>query len=421
MNEQEKWMDYLEQLRRPFIKLARLRFLQPDGSTAFAVDSNEQNPLSKTFIADGEIQVNLQNGQRRGFSATLDNVDEQFSYNVNRVWFGSEIALDEGLILSDGSDYYIQQGIFLANEPVEDIEPGRHTMSFNMVDKWANLDGTLSGNLEGTYEVAVGTFIFDPIVALLSEDRGNGLPVDVTTPIFTDYYNDLTQQLPDGTSVAITDSPYTLRIEGGSTKADVILGLAGMVNAWVGYDSSGALRIDASQDDIIDADKPVLWRFSQDEAQLLGLSYSINNSEVYNDYIVIGQMLDDNSQPGARAQNWDAASDTNIGQIGYKTYHDSGNNFATVQQCSDYAEWMLKRVTVLKKTVSVRCSQLMHLRENELIELIRSDKEGSPIERHLIQGFSRPLVGTEPMTINCISTADFPTATITEWPPKAEG
>lgn len=417
MTDAEKRIDYLKMLRRPFHKLCRLRFLNPDGSTAFAVDNNPHNRLSRAFIADGSITVNLQNGQRRSASVTLDNVDGDFSYNLNRVWFGDEIALDEGLVLSNGEEYYIQQGIFLANSPTEIIEPGKNLMQYSLVDKWANLDGTLFGHLEGTYEVPVGTSIFDPITAILALDRGNGRPVDNVTPIYTEYYNSLTQELPDGSTVSLIESPYTLTIDGeGGSYADVILGLSAMVNAWIGYDSSGALRIDPSQDDILDTNKAVLWQFSQDEAQLLGLAYTYKNSEVYNDYIVVGEMLDDYSQPAGRAQNLDPSSDTNVYEIGRKTIRYNAAGYATSKQCQDLAEWKLKRSTVLQKAVSASTSQILHLAENELITVVRTDKPGSPVERHLIQGFSRPLAGNGPMTISAISVADFPLATISTWP-----
>lgn len=413
----EKILDYMKQLRTPYTKRCRLRFLQPDGSTAFALDNNPQNRKSRAFIADGTISVNLQNGKRRAASVVLANVDGEFDYNVNKVWFGQEIALDEGLVLSNGEDFYIQQGVFLVETPTEAVQPSQRLMTYNLVDKWANLDGTLFGNLESTYEVPLGTNIFMPIAALLSEDRGNGRPIDYVTPVFTEYYNNMTQTLPDGTVVNMTDSPYTLRVDSDSgTRATVILGLSEMVNAWVGYDQTGALRIEPSQDDILDSSKPVLWRFSLEEAEILGATYTVKNTDVYNDYIVIGELLSDNTQPAGRATNQDPASDTNVNIIGRKTIRQSAAGYATKQQCEDLAVWKLKRATALQKAVSISCVQMFHITENAIVEIVRSDKQGSPVERHLIQGFSRPLASTGAMTISAVSVADFPVATVTGWP-----
>lgn len=408
---------YMATLREPFQKLCRLRFLQPDGSTAFSLDNNPKNRRSGAFVADGSISVNLQSGKRRTATVTLSNLDGSFDYNVNTVWFGTEIAIDEGLILPDGEEYYIQQGVFLIENPTESIRPGNRVATYNLVDKWANLDGTLFGNLESTYEVPSGTNIFQPINAILALDKGNGQPVDRVTPVYTEYYNSKSQALPDGSTASIINAPYTLRVDSDNgTYADVILGLAGMVNAWIGYDQTGALRIDPSQDDILDTNKPVLWQFSMDKVTFLGADYTVKNTEVYNDYIVIGELLDDNSQPAGRATNMDPRSDTNVQTIGRKTFRMSAPGFGTDQQCQDLAVWKLKRSSALQKAITISCSQIFHIEENSLVSIVRTDKPGSPVERHLVMGFTRPLVATGEMQINAVSVQDFVTATVTSWP-----
>lgn len=399
---------YLDSLRKPFQKLVRLRFLNPDGSTAFVLDNDPLNRMATAFLSSGELRCNLQNGQRRTASVTLSNVGQQFDYSINSLWFGQEVALDEGMILPNGEEIYFQEGIFLLETPQDELRPEERTITYNLVDKWANLDGTLFGNLESTYEVPLGTNVFQSITALLSEDKGNGIPVDRVSPVYTDYYNGKTQQLPDGTTVSVTDSPYTLRIDSDSgTIADVVLGLTGMLNAWVGYDNTGALRVDPSQDDLLDTAKPVAWQFRFEDFSFLGATYTIKNTEVYNDYIVVGEQLDDYTQPHGRATNTNQQSDTNVQTVGRKTIRESRAGFATNQQCQDLADWMLKRSSILQKSISISCSQILHINENELVEIIRTDKPGSPVERHLIMGFSRPLNGTEQMTIDAVSVNDL--------------
>lgn len=409
------YLDYLNMLRKPFQKLCRLRFLQPDGSTAFMLDNNAKGERAGTFIANGSINHNWQNGVRTSATVTLDNMDSEYDYNYTNVWFGQEIALDEGLILSDGvTEFYIQQGIFLISNPTEGVQPNSRTAQYNLVDKAAALDGTLGGNLDGTYQVNVGTNIFVPIAALLAEDKGNGYPVDRVAPIFTEYYNSMTQGLPDGSTASMVLSPYTLTIDGtDGTIWDVVSGLTGMVNAWVGYDESGALRVDPSQDDILDGDKPIAWAFSMDEAELLGMSYEVKNTEVYNDYIVVGEQLSDYSQPKGRAQIFDPRSPVDINVIGRKTIRVSQSGFGTDTQCRDYAEWMVKRSSVLQRAVTIDCSQILHIRGNQLVTICRTDKRGNPVERHLVQSFSRPLTWNGQMQISATSVNDLATATVT--------
>lgn len=414
----DRQKDYLKQLRTSFVKLCRLRFLNPNGTTAFALDNNPKNKRSKTFIASGSVTANLQNGQRLSATVTLDNANLEYETAVNKVWFGQKVALDEGLVLSNGTEYYRQTGVFVIDNPQEKIDPKTRTVTYRLLDKWAELDGTLGGKLDGTYEVPVGTNIFEPITALLTEDRGNGQVLDDVPPVYTEYYNGKTQELTDGTTAYMTDTPYTLTVNAdGGTVAQVILGLAGMVNAWVGYDNTGRLRIDPSQDDILDTNKPVLWRFTPEEAQLLGLAYTVKKEDVYNDYIIVGEMLDDYAQPGGRATNLDPRSDTNVNLIGRKTKYESASGYATDTQCRDLAEWKLKRSSILQKAVSISCIQMMHIDLNSLVEVVRTDKPGNPVERHLIQGYTRPLAYSGAMTINAVSTADLPVATVTDpWP-----
>lgn len=418
MGMSEDYMRYLNALRGPFVKLCRLRFLNPDGSTAFALDNNAMGARSGAFVQDGSVSVNLQNGQRRQASVTLSNVDGTYDYSVNKLWFGQEIALDEGLILPDGREFYLPQGVFVVSTPTEEFRPGQRTVTLTLLDKWAMLDGTLFGNLDGTYQANVNTDIFDGIRSVLGIDRGNGVKVDRVPAVFTEFYNGKTQTLQNGSVVALTKSPYTLTVDSeDGSYADVILGFAAMVNAWVGYDPSGALRIDPSQDDILDTTKPVLWTFSPEETQLLGATYTVKNTEVFNDIIIMGEALDSEPQAAGRATNLDPASDTNIyTSLGRRTKRESAAGYYTDKQCEDLAVWKLKRMSVLQKSVDISCGQMFHIRENDLVLLTRPDKPGAPQERHLIMGFQRPLAQTGEMTISAVSVNDFATATVTGWP-----
>ena len=247
------------------------------------------------------------------------------------------------------------------------------------------------------------------MASVLQLDRGNGLPVDEFSPVFTDYYNGKTQLLPDGTTVPLTDTPYTLRVDSEEgTYADILLGLNDMLVGVIGYDATGRLRIEPSQDDLNDADKEVLWDFTPTEKQFLGATYTVLNSQVYNDVIVQGEAQDDYSQPYGRAQNTNLASKMNIyGALGIRTKRISGAGYYTNRQCEDRAAWELKRQCVLKNSVTIESGQIFHIQENKLVTIRRTDKPGEPVERHLVTGFSRPIGQTGSMTINATSVEDI--------------
>lgn len=421
MNAQQKYQLYLQTLKTDYTKVAKLEFLAPDGSVMFAIDNNPLNRRGGAFIQDGSISVNLQNGQRRKATVKLSNLTGEYDFNINNIWFGQQIRLQEGLILPTGEPYYIPQGVFYAASPEEIFRPRDKSVSFTLYDKWAYLDGTLFGNLEGIYEVPLNSNIFTAIRAILELDRGNGIPVDATPPLFTDYYNGKNVELPSGETVPVTNTPYTYRTDEDGTYSDVVEEMNTMLAGWIGYDTTGRLRLDPSQDDILDNSKPVLWDFTPAEKEFLGATYEVKSADVYNDIIILGEALEDSPQAKGRATNQDPRSDTNIfGALGKRTLIKSASGYYADQQCEDLAAWWLKRYAVLTKSVSISSKQMFHIEENNLVTIRRLDKPGAPVERHLVTGFTRPLGQRGEMTIQATSVEDFPIATITKLPGEEE-
>lgn len=412
----ERYLSYLAALRTDFTKIAKLEFLNRDGSVAFALDNDPKNRRSGAFLQSGEISCNLNNGMRRQASVTLSNLDGEFEFAVNHIWYGTQLRLSEGLILPDGSEYLIPQGVFEIEQPNEHYNPGEKTTTWRLVDKWANLDGSLGGNLEGAYSIAAGTNIFTAMASLLRLGRfdmasNSPDPIDPVTPIFTGWYNGKTQTLTDGTTASLTDAPYDYLSGDEGSLADVLLGLAEMLAAWIGYNAAGRLVVDPSQDDISDLTKPVAWDFTTDEKQLLNVETTAKKSEVYNDLIVVGDTNDAGATARGRAQNRDIASDTCISRIGLKTQRIHMANYYADAICMDYAMWKLKRAAVLQKTVNIECTQMFHIQENSIVTIRRDDKPGSPVERHLVQGWTRPIGQTGTMILNAVSVMDYPEIT----------
>lgn len=413
----ERFLDYLEALKTDFVKLARLEFLNRDGTVAFVMDNDPKNRRSGAFLQSGEITCNLQNGIRRTASVTLSNLDGDYDFSVNKIWFGMQVRLSEGLLLPDGTEYYIPQGVFEIEQPNEQYKPDGNSVTYRLVDKWANLDGSLGGNLDGAYSVQAGTNILQAMASLLRLGRfdmanNSRNPIDPVLPLMTSYYNDKTQTLTDGTVVNLVDAPYDFVSDEDGTIADVVLGLGEMLAALVGYNQTGRLVVDPSQDDIEDLTKPVLWDFSADEKQLLHVEYEVKKGDVFNDLIVVGDTSDTGYTARGRVQNRDISSDTCISRIGLKTKRMHAENYYSDDICVARAEWELKRAAVLPKTVAIECTQMFHIVENGIVTIRRDDKPGAPVERHVVQGFTRPIGQTGPMTINAVSVMDYPEITV---------
>lgn len=414
--------EYLKALNKPFRKLAKIEFLNPDGTVAFALDNQRRKfgKQSSAFIQSGSLNVAMNNGQRRKATITLANLDGEFDYNVNNLWFGQQIRLSMGMVLPSGKEFYLPQMVGEIATPSFAFTPSMKTATFPLVDKWARLDGTLGGILPAHHRVENGADIFDAISQLLklsifdytSETDDIALQVDNILPIFTQYYNDKYYQNSQGDSgttgtLSYLKTPYTIESPTGTTLAQLILDLNACLVGLIGYDATGALRLDASQDDVDDSQKPVMWHFTPKNSILCAVSESVQNTKVYNDVLICGQGLTGYEVWG-RAQNVDAKSDTNIFRIGQRTYYESRAEYWNSQQCADLATYLLKRKTVLQKSVNITCGQMFHLIENNLITVERVDKVGAPVERHLINSFTIPIGETGNMTINAISVNDIP-------------
>ena len=103
-------------------KLAKLEFLNDDNTIAFVVDNTYKRGYggyttgSRAFLQDGSLSVSLQNGKRRQASIVFENLDNEFDYSISQ-WVGQRIRLSMGLILPDGSPYYLPQGVFYVDSP----------------------------------------------------------------------------------------------------------------------------------------------------------------------------------------------------------------------------------------------------------------------------------------------------------------
>ena len=402
------YQDYINLLRKPHMNISRLEFLDEDGAVAFALDNNPKNARSKAYIQGGSLTVNLQNGIRRRATVKFGNADKLYDFDINKMWFGQQIRLMEGVLFPNGEEYLLPQGVFYLQSPNMAENPVDQTATYQLVDKWAYLDGTLHGNLEGIYNVPRNSNIFSAISSILALPRGiNNVPVDSTQPIFTTYYNGQNVTLPDGTSLSVLLTPYEYYCESDNgTYAEVILELNKMLVGWIGYDRAGALRIDAGTEDLDDAIKPIVWEFTPSRSDYLGSTYNVKDTETYNHVVVIGEPLSDYGTPKGEATDTALNSVTNVyGTIARKTKRIADANYYTDDQCQALAEWYLKRYTIVSKSITIQSPPIFHLNENEIVTIENPDT--GERTKYLVTGYSRPIASVGSMTINATSVKDL--------------
>ena len=406
-------------------KLAKLEFLNDDNTIAFVVDNTYKRGYggyttgSRAFLQDGSLSVSLQNGKRRQASIVFENLDNEFDYSISQ-WVGQRIRLSMGLILPDGSPYYLPQGVFYVDSPELGWKPNSRQISYTLTDKWSYLDGSLFGKLRDTYQIKAGENLFAAMRAVLRLSKYTldstfnlNEMIDNVEPQFTNYFNTRITAV-NGKVFSNNQVPYDILIESGKYCSDIITELNDLIAGIMGYDALGRFTVIPSESDISDQTKPILWDFSSSNNGLFEVTETVNIGEICNEYIVIGEARDSETVPVGRAINNDPASDTSIGRIGRKPVIESASGYYSKEQCAALAAYKLKRATVLQKSIAISCPQMFHLSENNLITVQRTDKAGQPIERHLIQSYTLPVSQNGTMTINATSVMDYPNIEIKE-------
>ena len=408
MTDIEKYYEYINKLKGNFSPAIKIQWLNKDGSV--------QKEITNDYIdMSGTLSVNMNNGSRRTCDIKVDNTNGEFPIDISSVWYNQKIKIWTGLYLDDGTPYYFPQGVFYITSATETNTPTGRTVTFQCTDKWAFLDGSLYGYLDGIYIVPLGTNIYDAITKLLQTSRFTGQnviesgepienAVDSSAPMLSSYYINKTYNDGDTTYNAI-ETPYEIRMEYGKTYADILLEFAAILGAYIYYDVDGRLTIEPTQDDISDASKPILWTFTPDEQEFLSEDSTHDFQTFYNDVIVVGYILNGHQAIG-RAQNTNLSSQTCIQMNGLKTkepYQDTA--YYTDEQCNELAAYYLKQLTIKQRSVTITSSPIYHLRENRLVDCIRPYTYVE--EPLLVSGFSIPIGTTGSMTINATSVNEF--------------
>lgn len=387
---------YLDVVSGNFRKAVKVEWLNPDETVNFEFTNS-------LYDINIDLSVNYQNGSRRSCTLTLNNDRNQFPINFNNIWFGQKFKLWMGVYIDEKTPYYFPQGVFYISNPNEVYQPSTRTIKINGVDKWAFLDGTLHGKLSGTYQTNIGVSLYDATRELLRLPRV--IATEETTSI-----NDVVDPAPPIISTVFLNKPneiwkcpYTAKVERGKTYADVLLEYATILCAHIYYDVNGHLVIEPmidTADDITDTNKEVVWHFTVEEKQLLGLTQTYNFDKVYNDIIVLGNIAN-GYQFKARVQNRNIMSDTCVQKIGLKTKEPfEDNQYYSDEQCEELAMYYAKIDTILQKSGNIDSTPLYHLDVNKLVTVSTPNNNMSK-ELFLITGFT--LNSSDKMSVNITS------------------
>lgn len=275
----------------------------------------------------------------------------------------------------------------------------QHTLSSNtrtaritLRDKWADLDGTLGGTLQGAHVVPAGSEIFTTLRALLRLGRYDALPnspypIDPLPPLFTTWYQGRSQLLPGGSTVPLTILPHDLVLEGGRTLGDVVLALADVLSARVGYDPCGRLTLQPGDQALPPARLPLRRRFTAQDPDLFSFAPLADLAGTVNEVIVLGGETDGVPALGL-ARNTDPADAGCIGRVGLHSRVLECPGLYSNDQCQSYAKRTLELERGAGRSLLLRCAPIAALQPGDLVALQRPDLPDTPEQRLQVQGYT---------------------------------
>lgn len=217
------------------------------------------------FLISGNINMTQASGTRSSGSMSIFNENKMFAPDVVNgiLWEGTKLRIDTGIYFY-GHIYWQKLGVFVVHDPIENEND--NSVSFSIYDKFALLDGTVSGKRDSEFKISVGTLVKDAIRLCLNPDGNNDSAYDTKTVIFPIKY--LQQK-----------TPYTITKDPNCTMGEIITELAKMISCDAYYNELGNLVIHSDSDDINYDTAPIQWVY-RDEDSLTGkptVSYSFSN------------------------------------------------------------------------------------------------------------------------------------------------
>lgn len=356
--------------------------------------------------AQGQININYQQLTRRSCTLSLINVDKKYRPDENAwFWINRKFKLWLGIELTTtGDTYWFSQGVFYANGVTCD----GHTVNINGVDKGCHLDGTLRTNLlDGNHLIERGSTISTLVKRTLLLNDGV-FPIDPISPIVDMQFNHIKTE----TDISINDGEYI---------GSLFTNIGDSYGSDIYYDTEGRLNLIHS----IENNSPdgYLYLGSRYHFTDVDANYSASslqyNYEVVNAVTVFTNISakdkdgNDIENVSYTAYNTNPLSPLNIKSIGIRRmdaveikYIDGLTHQKMTQRCKEYAEYLLRRKTMLQLSVSFNSIIIPHLDVNNVVTITDNLKELNA-ERFVVQSITLPLSAGE-MNIQAVSITSLP-------------
>jgi hypothetical protein len=380
------FQDYITALKRPVIEPRYQLFL-------LHKDETIAEDLSPYLLQSGDsstpsLTITLQDGLRRQATICLINDNNSLLLNpLGKIWVNSKFLLRIGINIELGNDnttYWFPAGVFVLKNPLANHNNSSKTITLDLVDKFALLDGTVAGNLDDDYEISHGVTIASAINQVLSSVG------DTQIPLIDSSFKDTV--LPGNVSESL-DNKFS----------DLIKDITNLVSASYFYDATGRLNIVKGERILDDTTKSSTWDFSTEDNICGGTcSVTYNLNAFYNKVIVVGNnVANENINVQGTAINKNLESDSNIFFIGTRTAPViNDNGISTKTQAEELANYNLVKYNVLNKSYQFYTNFIPHLDVNQVCKLTDKDLDLYK-QRMLIKEIQIPLTTDSKISISC--------------------
>ena len=393
--------DEIEQaIRSPIVKRYTRFFLLHDDETII-------EEISDMVLDSGNIEKNAQTGQTRSMNITLSNIkkkvlvgkgvyEDRYIWTPtpyeNKLWYYNKIKVVSGIIVGN-SIYEVDEGIFVMFDPNLKSDNANKTVSIQLYDKYALLDGTISGKENIDYEVSRGINIHSAIRQLIRLPKNNTQqPYDFKDIIFPIEY-------------AKEKLAYTIKKTGENDIGSLITEIGKSISCDVKYDTKGQLNIVNSLVDLDYHHRKLAWKFR--EGEFIGPSAKINRSKIKNQVTVKGANIN-GILSSATVSNENPLSNYNINsEFGIKSQLINDNLISGNFLCRERARYELKKYAQQYVTIDFQCIYIPHLEPGDIVEWSYPDW-GIENEIFLVNSVSIPIKGSELMNISITNLNELP-------------
>lgn len=388
-------------IRSPMMKrYTKVYLLHPDETI--------NKEITEYVASTGAIEKNEQEGQRRSSSLTFINplvykeiIDEYENYGkmgtqLKSLWnpmsFNDDFHTTVKIKLISCVDFYnehyeIDEGIFVTHDPKISENGANQTLSLQLYDKFALLDGTIDGKGELDYEVPVNTLLYDALKQLLRLPKNKrGEPFDIKDIVFPVRY--MQERLA-----------YTIKKTSENSIGDLIKEIARSIACNVGYNVNGNLEIADVMADLDYHNRSVAWEYEDESNEYQNPSLDLKHSQIKNRVIVVGANVNGYLCKGI-AENTNLTSLYNIySDFGIKSVKITDNLIPTPKMCEERARYELKKYTQNYISISFQSIWIPFLEPGDIVRWTKQEW-GIENREFIVNSISLPLNGKDPMSIS---------------------